>query len=210
MTRSQALRVAAVSCGALILPLAISPATSNAAVIQPCNYLRQYRDLNGDGFEDAVVGDPYATVSGKAEAGTVTILFGDADGRTGEGGRRTITQTDLGETPEAGDHFGWAVELNRTDSGGCFGILIGSPGEDVNGHADAGMAHLLTLAPVFADHPDEDWTVNFDQGGTGGTVEAGDEFGYSLAAVGGSTENPVRFAVGAPGENNDSGRGELH
>ncbi len=57
------------------------------------------------------------------------MLFGDAAGRIGEGGaRRTLTQTDLDETPEAGDHFGWAVELNRTDSGGCFGILIGSPG----------------------------------------------------------------------------------
>ncbi len=128
-------------------------------------------------------GDPYATVNGQAEAGTVTVLFGDADGRTGEGdlaGRSN--QTDLGETPEAGDHFGWAVELNRTDIGGCFGILIGSPGEDVDGQADAGMAHMFTFAPVFEADPDEDWKVNFDQGDTGGTVEAGDEFGYSLAA----------------------------
>ena len=134
------------------------------------------------------------------------MLFGDADGRIGEGGpRRTLTQTDLGETPEAGDHFGWAVELNRTDSGGCFGILIGSPGEDVGGQADAGMAHVFTFAPVFEDRPDDDWKVNFDQGETGGTVEAGDEFGYSLAAVGGSSEEPVVVAIGAPGENDDSG-----
>ena len=120
-------------CGALLLPLALVPQTAAAAEIQRCTQVRPYRDLNGDGFEDAVVGDPYATVSGKAEAGTVTVLFGDADGRIGEGARRTLTQTDLGETPEAGDHFGWAVELNRTDSGGCFGIFIGSPGEDVDG-----------------------------------------------------------------------------
>ena len=206
MTRSTRIPSWLTLCGVLMLPLALVPQPAAAAEIERCDQVRLYRDLNGDGFRDAVVGDPYATVSGQAEAGTVTILFGDADGRIGEGGaRRTLTQADLGETPEAGDHFGWAVELNRTESGGCFGILIGSPGEDVNGQADAGMAHMLTLAPVFEDRPDEDWKVNFDQGETGGTVEAGDEFGYSLAALGGSNEDPVRFAVGAPGENDDSG-----
>jgi len=206
MTRSTRLPSWLTLCGALLLPLALMPHPAAAVEIQRCTQVRPYRDLNGDGFRDAVVGDPYATVNGQAEAGTVTVLFGDAAGRIGEGGaRRTLTQTDLDETPEAGDHFGWAVELNRTDSGGCFGILIGSPGEDVDGQADAGMAHVLTLAPVFEDRPDEDWKVNFDQGDTGGTVEAGDEFGYSLAAVGGASEEPVPVVVGAPGENNDSG-----
>jgi hypothetical protein len=38
-----------------------------------------------------------------------------------------------------------------------------------------------------------------------GTVEAGDEFGYSVAAFGGTDEEAVTFAYGAPGENNDSG-----
>ncbi len=70
MTRNQALRMASVLCGALILPLAIIPATSTAAEIQRCTQVRPYRDLNGDGYEDAVVGDPYATVNGQAEAGT--------------------------------------------------------------------------------------------------------------------------------------------
>jgi len=39
----------------------------------------------------------------------------------------------------------------------------------------------------------------------GGTVEAGDEFGYSIAALGGNDEYGVKFAFGAPGENNDAG-----
>src|SRR6187455_2869607 len=122
MVRFNRLAAVTLVSGALMVPLLGVP-TAQAADILPCNTSRPYRDLNGDGFEDAVVGDPYAMVNGKAEAGTVTVLFGGADGRIGEGGpRRTLTQTDLGETPEAGDHFGWAVELNRTDSGGCFGI----------------------------------------------------------------------------------------
>ena len=50
-------------CGAMMVPLLGVP-TAQAADILPCNTSRPYRDLNGDGFEDAVVGDPYATVDG--------------------------------------------------------------------------------------------------------------------------------------------------
>ena len=49
--------------------------------------------------------------TGKLRPDTVTVLFGGADGRIGEGGRRVLTQLDLGETPESGDHFGWSVSI---------------------------------------------------------------------------------------------------
>lgn len=189
------------TAGALLAPLTIVSPASAAPL--PCSTDRPYRDLDGDGFEDVVIGDPYATVAGQAEAGTVTILFGDTDGEMGGGGRRILTQDDLGETPEAGDHFGWAVTTNRTDITGCTGILIGVPGEDVAGKADAGMGHVLTIN-TGSEAVDEGVST-FDQADLGGTVEAGDELGYSVAAFGGRNENPVTFAFGAPGENNDGG-----
>ena len=43
-------------------------------------------DFNGDGYSDAVLGDPYAAVGGQAEAGRVVVLYGDSDGRIGQGG----------------------------------------------------------------------------------------------------------------------------
>ena len=49
-------------------------------------------DFNGDGFSDTVVADPYATVGTVAEAGRVIVLYGDDDGRIGEGDRGTIFQ----------------------------------------------------------------------------------------------------------------------
>ena len=49
---------------------------------------RSTSDYNGDGYDDAAVGDPYATVNGQARAGAVTMLLGDADGRIGDGDRR--------------------------------------------------------------------------------------------------------------------------
>ncbi|MCC6495037.1 MAG: hypothetical protein IT193_02130 [Propionibacteriaceae bacterium] len=200
MARRTVLKGLAVLCAAVLIPLG-NPADAHAAV--DCG-LRPDRDLNGDGFQDAAVGDPYATVDGLAEAGTVTILYGDADGRIGEGERQTLTQADFAGTPEAGDHFGWSVTIARTNYGGCPGILVGAPGEDVSGATDAGTAHVITREPI-GDDPDATVATSIVQSDVGGTVEAGDEFGYSIAAFGGTDEEPVTVAYGVPGENNDSG-----
>jgi len=191
-------------CGTLVVPLLGVPA-AQAAEILPCNTSRPYRDLNGDGFEDAVVGDPYATVDGQAQAGTITVLFGADDQQIGEGERLTLNQSHFGETPEAGDHFGWAVALNRTDSGGCYGILVGSPGEDIDGLNRAGVGHLLTINPAGEGEQPDLMGSSYNQSDVGGTVEAEDEFGYSVDALGGNDEYGVKFAFGAPGENNDAG-----
>lgn len=92
---------AAVAAVALV-PL--SPASAAAALVDgPVHASRALAgcvgnpiDVNADGFDDAVVGNPYATVSGHREAGSVMVLFGDADGRIGEGGRRVLTQASFG------------------------------------------------------------------------------------------------------------------
>jgi hypothetical protein len=177
----------------LLLPMLAVPA---AEARVDCASTRNLRDVNGDGFDDAAVGDPYATVGGLAEAGTVTILFGDADCRIGEGTRRTLTQADLGVTPEAGDHFGWAVDLRIAEQGNNrAGLSIGSPGEDVDGHPNAGLGHL-----VFIDGVDTVRAFNVDQGDLGGAVENGDQLGFSTAISWVTQEDPFRIAFGAPYE----------
>ena len=132
--------------------LLVPPAS--AAAPDGCLTTRSASDFNGDGYDDAAVGDPYATVSGRAEAGAVTVLLGGADGRIGAGGRQVITQNDIGETPEAGDHFGFDVALAPavTDSK-CAYLLVGSPGEDLDGAVDAGIASLVHDLPALEGTP---------------------------------------------------------
>lgn len=175
------------------------PAT--ATVLDGCLVTSSDIDLNGDGFDDAVVGDPLATVNGQREAGQITVLFGDADGRIGEGIRRTLTQADFGETPEAGDHFGWDVAVGRADQlEACASILVGAPGEDLHGAVDAGMAHLGIFNTDDEGQPTDVEASSLTQSEAGGTVEAGDEFGYAVVLTGPTQPDPYQLVIGAPGE----------
>jgi len=195
-------RVSAVAFTAALLTwTAISIVPASATILDGCGDSQSRIDLNGDGFDDAVVGNPYATVDGEAEAGEITVLFGDADGRIGEGLRRTVTQTELGETPEEGDHFGWSVAVGRADQDeSCASIVVGAPGEDVDGTADAGMAHLALYNTDDEGQPTdlESQVLTQDQGG--GAIEEGDEFGYSVALAGPTQPDPYALVIGAPGE----------
>jgi hypothetical protein len=186
--------LAAVSC-----LLAIPPAS--AAVVDGCVTTRSSSDFNGDGYDDAAVGDPQATVNGVAGAGAVTVLLGDADGRIGEGTRKLITRASLGETIKAGDHFGYDVALAPTGhNDGCAEILIGAPGVDLPGAADAGMAFVITDLPDTEGTPDLD-AFPLTQAEAGGQVEAGDQFGSAVAVTAPTQDGARRLVVGAPGEN---------
>ena len=178
----------------------VLPPPASAVALDGCLTTRSASDFNGDGYDDAAVGDPYATVNGLAEAGAVTVLLGDADGRIGQGARQLITRASFGETPQAGDHFGFDVALADTGiNSGCADLLVGSPGADVAGHRDAGTVHLIRDYPALEGTPDMD-ALLLTQADAGGSVEAGDEFGFSVA-ISGMTEGEFRrLVIGAPGE----------
>jgi len=128
----------------LTLSVAALPATAHAAPV--CGGMN---DFDGDRNKDVVVGSPNATVGGVSQAGRVQV-------RLSAGGVINLTAPGV---PRAGDHFGASVGDVDLSSGSdalnsCSSLVVGAPGQDVNGEVDAGAVYVyptLSSAPTRLD-----------------------------------------------------------
>ncbi|GII29899.1 FG-GAP repeat protein [Planotetraspora mira] len=95
-------------------------------------------DFNGDGLDDAVVGDPFADVQGKEGAGVVHVLLG-----AGRSGVLVLQSPDAA----SGDSFGWSVRTAHVDGDRCLDVVVGAPYSDGDGSRDAGAAYVFHGTP---------------------------------------------------------------
>ena len=142
-------------------------------------------DFNEDSFEDLAVGTPGEDVGTTVDAGAVNVLFGSAAGLT-------TSQTLLQDNSETGDQFRAALTVAPFNNDVFDDLVVGAPGEDVGGIADAGAANLFSNSTGVLP------------GVSGGALlqdnpEAGDQFGAALT-VGRFVGGNVDLVVGAPGE----------
>ncbi|MEV7688350.1 trypsin-like serine protease [Streptomyces bungoensis] len=140
-----------------------------------------------------VIGDPGEDVGSVTDAGAVVYVHGNTNvfltrssGTPGRG--------DLPGSPEAGDRVGTSVAADATS------IVVGMPGEDIGGKADAGGVAVLThhlglnLKPILRLNLDQ------DNDKISGGAEKGDAFGQSVAIVRKGANDGSIIAVGSPGE----------
>lgn len=196
-----------VFAGAVVLSFLVAApsAAAPAGPVTPaadCGSGAGEADVNGDGFDDAVVADPDATVNGVAGAGQVHVLYGGAGGQVGQGGAREVLRQGLagvGETLEANDHFGSRVVLARVDEDVCADLVVGVPYEDLPGAPDAGVAHVIFGSPTGLG---DVAPLVLKQGSFDieGAPEAGDHFGYAVALEPPEGPDGTTVAVGVPGE----------
>lgn len=188
---------------ALAIPFA-GPAVTASAAADGCAD-GVVSDFNGDGWSDAVVGDPTATVNGLAGAGRIIVLYGDGDGRVGEGARDVLWQGEeaVNGTPEAGDGFGHALAVADLDCDDYTDVVVGTPLEDIGGMVDSGYVQVLWggAAGLSISRVSTPLTqASFAQ-----VAAAGDQFGFAVDAVEdvgqGGTPNPDAYAlaIGVPG-----------
>jgi hypothetical protein len=162
-------------------------------------------DFNGDGFSDAVVADPYATVDGLAEVGRVTVLYGDSDGRVGEGIRADLSQgvNQVGGSAEAGDRFGFSMAAADIDCDRYTDLVVGTPYEDLSGFVDTGMVQVIWGGPTGLG--DRAMSRQYGQGTFSRGMKDGDHFGYAVDALedveqdGATAPNAFTVAIGVPG-----------
>ena len=118
------------------------PAVSASGGIDSSSH--PHNDVNGDGFDDVVMGSPFANPSGRMQAGTATVYHG---GPAGLGAMPAI----LWEGVAAGERLGFAVSGAGDVNGDGFGdILVGSSSASSMGLVNAGAVSVFFGSPTGA------------------------------------------------------------
>ncbi|MFT4108713.1 hypothetical protein [Propionicimonas sp.] len=153
---------------------------------------RLFSALVSDGATLAL-GDPWATVNGKPDAGAVHLYTPDSSDPTVMVERRVLTQNskNVPGTAEAGDGFGATLAMRDGR------LAIGVPGEDDGRITDSGA-----VQPILWNEKKRTYTayrqINQDTPGVPGTNEKSDRFGDSLAIARGlSASGSYDIAIGA-------------
>ncbi len=164
-------------------------------------------DFDKDGYDDLAIAAPARTVGAAASAGEVHILRGSAaSGLQTVTGQQLLSEASFGGTAETNDTFGAALASGDFihDRGSCnLGLVkcyadlaIGVPGKTLGGHAQAGE---VVVGYGGAAGVSGSAATVLTQSGNGDSPEAGDQFGFSLAA--GDIDSAFTdLAVGVPGE----------
>ena len=155
-------------------------------------------DVNGDGFDDLVIGALYGP-SSEPYAGEVYVIFGKASGFA------TIDLSNLAADAgfvirgdDSGDNVGFSVSgAGDVNGDGFSDIIIGAPYVDVDG-TDSGRAYVVFgkasgFGPIDLTNlaPEAGFIIQGD--------EAGDHAGWSVAAAGDvNNDSYADIIVGAP------------
>ncbi|MFD3656131.1 FG-GAP-like repeat-containing protein [Streptomyces sp. NPDC058620] len=173
-------------------------------------------DINQDGRDDIVIGQPdpaeVAPAYGGTTGGQVTVKLGQDYGLYYRGHTTTFSQstTNVPGDSETGDAMGASVALRDLNGDKTLDIVTGLPGQDstVNAvtNADAGSVLLLNLSSTPEGIALRDATgLSQGTGGIGGGGETGDGLGSAVTAGDFTGNGTTGLVLGASGENNGDG-----
>ena len=167
-------------------------------------------DFNGDGVSDLVLGAPDASTDFKSENGLATVFPGVAGEGLNWGRGQLIGASSVGLVGQSGDEFGSSFAAGDFDNDGLDDLAIGVPeqpgrrtvnsdGSVTDRDLAAGAVHVM-----FGDSRTmltRSGSQSFNQNVLFGSGrEAGDRFGYALAAGDFNGDTITDLAIGVPRE----------
>ena len=130
---------------------------------------------------DLAIGAPGDAIGRVREAGSVTLLLGQASGlSTVEAGGARFHQDvgGLAGAAEPGDLFGWSVAAATVQTPDQDSLVIGVPGESA-GNARDGMIHQLDTNE-FGPNTVDSSTLHLNSRGVQGRPQGHDAFGFAV------------------------------
>jgi hypothetical protein len=161
-----------------------------------------FGDFNGDGYTDVAIGADQ-TIGAATWAGSVTILYGSAQGITTRGAQ-LLTGTLIGvpAAQRSFAFFGSSLASGDFDGDGYSDLAIGAPGAAVAGRSDAGIVMVLRGSP--AGLSTNATTLIQGRNGVAGVTTSRNGFGEVLLADDIDGDLHADLIVGVPHEDVDS------
>jgi SpoIID/LytB domain protein len=162
-------------------------------------------DIDGDGRDDVAIGVPGEDLGGKADAGRVLVVFGSASRSVSHVENVHLGLSSVAGDARANDRFGHALLVTDVVAGPRADLIVGIPNKKRSGKASAGAILVVPGKTGPGLNLKADRIFDQDDLPEPGTVETGDEFGFSLAGGDFDGDGRPELIVGSPGETLDAG-----
>lgn len=160
-------------------------------------------DIDGDGFDDIIVGAPGEGVGwgkrARSNAGAVHIIYGSENGASGTNSKWFFQDSaSWPDKSETGDFFGASVDAADIDGDGAADIVIGIPGEDVGSKVDAGMIQVSYNPAGHTATPSTVLSLNQAVSGVAGSIKPKSNFGTFVLVADANSDGAPDILVGTP------------
>ncbi|MDT0569195.1 FG-GAP-like repeat-containing protein [Streptomyces sp. DSM 3412] len=164
-------------------------------------------DINGDGYDDLVTGEPNSPYDQPGETttgGLVGVRLGGPDGPAAEPDWWVQDSPGVPGVAEAGDGWGSDLSVADTDGDGYADVAIGAAGEDIGAVQDAGAVWVLRGSASGATSTGaRSWDQN--SADVPGAAEKGDKWGAQVRLTDPNGDGRFGLLAAAPGENTGDG-----